>query len=258
MENLRCVFEIIVALGALGGFIACFPIIRNWFRKADLELIKIGEDITVSSKYGTRLTLKMAFLAKNKKAIITKIETRIKHDKGEECTLTCKYMEEYFGDSEILNVMVQRNSKFQNFLVLITHIDYPVEKSLIFIENPFLLQENEFKQKVREKIILLEKQGKSVLDLKKEAEYISLIDNFEKNFFWKEGKYNVEVTVFLKNKKVLIKKLEFRLTSVEIILLQSDCKNSYSKRLEKIFIDNAIDITELPANTVGITAKIIE
>jgi hypothetical protein len=258
METIKIIYNVVIALGAIGGFIACFPIVRNYFKKADIEAMNLDEEIFISARSGSILFIKIALLAKNSKAIISNIFLKVRHEDGTEKTLTWRYMEEYYGELAQVGYGSIKNTKNQRALALLAYPDFFVEKEFWFYDKLYIQKENELKHKVRKKMIHLKTIGKNTSDIKNEIEYTELVDQSKKSFFWKEGKYNIEVTTTLSNKKVAIKKMEFNLTSVDLALLQTRFEEFCEKRIEQEFIDSAIDLKGLPANTIGITAKIIE
>jgi len=226
---------------AILGAAAWIPQIIQLFIKyfAKPKLISINQkDIEIGyNTFGPIINFSMAFLAENEKALVQKINLRLKHSNSESHLFQWIWYEESLFQMDILKTTIPYK-KNQVAIALNVPKDFMIEKKIGFQSNNFKLKFDEIAKLVEEDFANIKNSDGNLEDLKSNKNYNHLVDHVNNSFMWNTGKYDVEIEIFIAKRKLpFAHKIEFALNNLDIRKLKENIPLCKKKIDDVLFHD---------------------
>lgn len=241
-------------IAAYIGAAAWLPQIATWiYRKAIEPSIRIMPNQYAEvgfTSFGPIFNVRLAFSAENKDAIVDGIEMLVRHQDGESRTLRWAGLGETF--SEITDTAGNRQiiGRDQSPIAIKIGTQSLLEKFVRFQEPRYHEADRPVTQALAAQFNFL-KQSKPteyVPDVLASRELFSVLEARQKSFWWKPGRYNIELRLSSPRKfKLFNSSFYFNLTSIDVDLLKKNVA-SLDVELRNIISSNLPDFKVQPLN----------
>jgi hypothetical protein len=186
--------EIAAYIGAAAWLPQLLQWLYTWLRQPKLKLLS-GETIGACyNHFGPVVTLTTAISCDRRDALIRKVILKITHEKGEKRQLTWVWLSETQMQISIPTGETLDFAKNQPALALKVGPQMLAEKKITFSDREFQTRYAEITEMLLRQYDYLKKTVNDAEDsLIKTREFMDAQDFFNKNFYWKEGRYDFDV-----------------------------------------------------------------
>ena len=225
-------------LGALSWLPQLISWINSLFMKPELRFVPDETTEIGYTTFGPILNQYFAISTSRKDALIERIILEVTHEKGEKHSFYWKYLDE--RGPELTSINGEGESmqwrKNQSAIALKVSSSGLAEKKIGFQDTYFQEKLIDYTKAHNEKLFYLERiQTQNYKDKAiKSKEFLDTLDFIKKGFYWKEGRYTVDLFVYettLKNPHTEC--FKFELTKSDIEQLEKNIKETqdYIKNL---------------------------
>ncbi len=214
------IFNVLAVIGALSwlypvGILIYKTFVRPKIRVSPANSVRIGY-----TEYGPIVSLRCAVSTQRQDALIERIEAKVTHDDGEAHTLVWNYLSEtqstlmpFSGEG---GGTVSRNEPAIALQINRTALSHKV---IAFQDDHYTDKLNPIARTLIEKVDFCEKTTPTeVASLLNSQDFVALIQFFRNNFYWKAGKYLLELGIHA----VSLKELQTETFTFEILQTDTD------------------------------------
>lgn len=211
-------YQILAVSGALAWL---SPIIVPWiikkFTDTKLTVISHKQFEIGYTTLGPIFNINLAFLAKDKDALIEKIDVHLQHEKKEINYFIWDWFEEQLLQLETPDMGAIPFRKNQKAIAINALTNTLVEKKVGFQNPEFQKRYNELFYSTNEAYNNIINAGQDLKTIAGKKEYNDFKDHLRNSFFWKIGKYTADIDVFISNRKEPYKhQVSFQLTNLDL------------------------------------------
>ena len=211
-------------LGALAWLPHLFRFARDYFTKANVQIIVQRTPEVGFSTLGSILNLRMAIAVQNRDLVVSGIIIRLRHESGEEKIFAWQGIRQTFGtynSPETGTVPFEKESEVLAIKLLETDI---AERLIRFQDDSFILEKNEYEEKAVKKLLFLRDQESFEQDEFLKCEEMKDLYSFiRRSFSWKEGKYSATIEfIALEEFEFEGNQFEFKLSAIDIEELEKN------------------------------------
>lgn len=239
-------FKFLAILGALAWLSPWIvPWVIKFFTKPEVQIYSHKRLEIGFTTFGPIFNVNFAFLAKKKDALIEKVELHLQHEKKELNYFVWEWFEEQILQMDTPGNGTMPLKKYQNAIAINLLQSFLTEKKIGFNNQEFRSKYDELFEKVLSDYNNKTKAGLDVKAISGEKSYNELVDLFQNSFFWKTGKYNVKINVYVENcKNPFVNEFNFTLTALDIERLKKNIETC-KQTLKNNFVDFDSDFKEI-------------
>ncbi len=221
-------YEIASIIGAAAWLPPVFSWVKDWRNRSKINVITQSSAEVGFTTYGPIFNLRIAFSAKNKEIVITKIQFKVSHERGDKRIFSWQGMKLDFGSmTQIMNNMepaIVKHEKEQSVLALKILPYNMEERSIRFQDDDFIQTRKEIAAKLRNKLDRLKSTGSyNIQEVSKLDEINDLSSCCIKHFCWQAGEYKADLIIGSTEQfDLLDKNFSFRLEQADIELLRKN------------------------------------
>ena len=241
-------------LAAYIGAAAWLPQIATWlYRKLILPTIRIVPNQYAEvgfTSFGSIFNVRMAISVENKDVIVDGIEMIVRHEDGENRTLRWAGLAETFSEITDAAGNKQVVSRDQTPIALKIGTESLLEKFVRFQEPRYHEADRPLIQALIAHFNFLKQTnpGNYVAEVLASKELFSVLEARKKSFWWKPGRYDIEIRLSSPQKfKLSSPSFHFQLTANDVDLLKKNLV-SLDTELKNIVSSNLPDFQVQPLN----------
>ncbi len=230
--------EGIAILGALAWLPHLLKLIKDVFTRPKIRIICQRYAEIGYNSLGPILNLRIAFSVRHRDIVISSIKIKLKHESGEEKTLSWQGIVQRLGQIQTPEAGPIPWEKEHSVLAIKLNEKEVEERLIRFQEEDFHTNKETYEGKAAKKLTYLKEKAKYDSDDFLQSEEMKDLDSFIRRWStWKQGKYSA--TFYVESPEVFELKdnsYEFSLNPLDIELLEAN------KEFVKLFFENQIKI----------------
>ena len=195
--------DIIAIIGAAAWLPQIFQWVSNYFKKPRLQVISALTCMLGIDTYGPNIYFTASISSERRDAIITYISTRLRHESGEERLFEWMSVDEVqFNAQSLTSADEAMFVKKMKVLAIKAVQEILSERSIYFRDKPLGDQTVSKINHAKDNLKYLEKPpSKQSNQLMKNKDFKELEQFVTENIFWREGRYEMEMSFDIKGLK---------------------------------------------------------